>query len=27
VVEVKSTALPDIGFVTGDMTVWRGAAY
>ncbi|MGX1909456.1 serine/threonine-protein kinase [Streptomyces phaeochromogenes] len=26
VVDVKSTALPDSGFVTGDMTVWRGAA-
>ncbi|MFD3308994.1 serine/threonine-protein kinase [Streptomyces sp. NPDC058694] len=26
VVQVKSTALPDLGFVTGDMTVWRRAA-
>ncbi|WP_328692483.1 serine/threonine protein kinase [Streptomyces phaeochromogenes] len=25
VVEVKSTALPDVGFVTGDLTVWRAA--
>jgi hypothetical protein len=23
VVQVKSTAMPDIGFVTADMTVWR----
>lgn len=26
VVDVKSTALPDSGFVSGEMTVWRGAA-
>ncbi|MEV2193707.1 serine/threonine-protein kinase [Streptomyces phaeochromogenes] len=26
VVEVNSTALPDIGFVDGALTVWRGAA-
>ena len=26
VVDVKSTALPDIGFVSGEMTVWRGVA-
>ncbi|MEW2268202.1 hypothetical protein [Streptomyces sp. NPDC047868] len=26
VVDVKSTALPDIGFVNGALTVWRGAA-
>ncbi|MEU5339609.1 serine/threonine-protein kinase [Streptomyces sp. NPDC020766] len=26
VVQVKSTVLPDIGFVSGDLTVWRRAA-
>ncbi|KUM75338.1 serine/threonine-protein kinase [Streptomyces curacoi] len=26
VVQVKSTALPEIAFVTGDMTIWREAA-
>ncbi|MFG2344997.1 serine/threonine-protein kinase [Streptomyces phaeochromogenes] len=26
VVQTKSTAMPDIGFVSGEMTVWRGVA-
>ncbi|KUO15746.1 hypothetical protein [Streptomyces dysideae] len=25
VIQVKSTAMPNIGFVTGDLTVWRAA--
>ncbi|MGW3727598.1 serine/threonine-protein kinase, partial [Streptomyces sp. NPDC000851] len=26
VIQTKSTALPHIAFVTGDMTIWRAAA-
>ncbi|MFJ4585357.1 hypothetical protein [Streptomyces echinatus] len=26
VLQVKSTAMPDLAFLTGDLTVWRNAA-
>ncbi|CAM5703407.1 hypothetical protein SCANM63S_07982 [Streptomyces canarius] len=26
VIQTKSTAMPDIAFLTGDLTVWRNAA-
>lgn len=26
VIQTKSTAIPDLAFLQGDLTVWRGAA-